>query len=93
MSEERKKLILSECKTKKAGRKQAALSDAELDKVTGGYWEICGYAAGFWIECPVCGRSGKYDFATWKDDEQRVDQFRCRCGFLFAVDSEGNYYF
>lgn len=91
--EEKKNLKLTDvAKIKTAEKRITKLSDEDLDKVGGGYWENAGYAAGYWIECPNCGRSKVTDFATWQDDPQRVDQFRCVCGYAFAVDEFGSYY-
>ena len=94
MAEERNNVKLSDFKNKKkAEKKQKKLSDEELEQVSGGYWETLGYAAGYWIECPLCGRTGRNSFDTWADDAQAVDQFRCVCGAAFAVDTDGMYYY
>lgn len=69
------------------------VSDADLENVAGGYWEDAGYAAGFWIECPNCGRSSRNSFNTWADSDQSCDQYRCKCGAAFAVDEWGNVYY
>ena len=90
---EQKNLNLNDLKNKKVLKKRAELNDEALDKATGGYWESAGYAAGYWIECPNCGRSDFSDFATWEDHPQRCDQFRCVCGAAFAVDEYGNVYY
>ncbi|MCR5789924.1 MAG: hypothetical protein K6G83_08545 [Lachnospiraceae bacterium] len=86
-------LSLKDLKNKKTLKERGKLTDAELDKVTGGYWEYQGYAAGYWIECPFCGRFQESDFATWADTAQQVDQFRCKCNGAFAVDAAGNMYY
>ena len=70
-------------------KKKGRLSDDELDKVSGGYTEYQGYANGWEIKCPVCGRSGVNDFQSWMDDETRADFFLCRCGYTFAVNQNG----
>ncbi len=72
---------------------KSEVSDDDLANVSGGYWETAGYAAGFWIECPRCGRSSSSSFSTWQDDAQSCDQFRCKCGAAFAVDEFGNVYY
>lgn len=74
-------------------RPKNQLTDAELANVTGGYWEDAGFAEGFWIECPNCGRSARSSFETWADTKQSCDQYRCKCGAAFAVDEWGNVYF
>ncbi len=79
-------------KLKTADKRPEKLNDEDLDKVAGGYWEYDGYATDFWIECPNCHRKKREDFNTWMDHEQRVDQFRCKCGYAFAVDENGVFY-
>lgn len=73
-------------------KKKTELSSDQLENVSGGYWENDGYAEGYWIQCPNCGRSGVDDFNTWMDHGQDCDWFVCRCGFSFAVDAAGYYY-
>ena len=90
---EQKNIAIEDVKNKKILKKGAKLSDDELGNVTGGYWETGGYAQGYWIQCPFCGRSNIADFNTWEDHPQEVDQFRCKCGGAFAVDVDGNMYF
>ena len=86
-------LILKDTKNHKALKKRKRLTDEELENVTGGYWEYSGYSAGCWIECPFCGRTDESSFNTWADTQQGVDQFRCKCGGAFAVDTTGIVYF
>lgn len=81
--------ISNEFNHKKMLKKRNQIPDEELTGVTGGYWETQGYAAGYWIECPNCGREDISAFTTWMDLDQHVDRFRCRCGCTFAVDESG----
>ena len=73
-------------------KKISELSSDQLENVSGGYWESTGYASGYWIQCPNCGRSGTGDFNTWADTDQDCDWFICKCGCSFAVDAYGYYY-
>ncbi len=86
------KIDLSSLKKSGTALKKRALTDDQLDGVTGGYWEQLGYAAGYWIECPICHRSAVTDFNTWADPEVCADFFTCACGYVFAVDQNGFLY-
>ena len=81
---------------KKTNRKAKAyreLSVDQLEEVTGGFWETEGYSANYWIECPNCQRSRKSDFVTHiARSDYQIDEFECKCGFVFYVDSQGYYY-
>ena len=82
---------------KKTDRKAKAyreLSADQLEKVTGGFWETEGYSKGHWIECPNCQMSRKSDFVTYiASDDKQLDEFECKCGFVFYVDSDGFYWY
>ena len=87
-----KKIDLSTMKKDEKFFKKRALTDEQLDNISGGYWEDSGYAAGYWIQCPACGRSKASDFNTWADSEVSCDFFTCKCGYVFAVDEFGTLY-
>ena len=73
-------------------KKREKLNKDELGKVSGGYTEYQGYAKGYEIVCPVCGRSGVNDFNSWMDDETCCDFFACKCGYTFAISQDGILY-
>ena len=73
-------------------KKRGKLSDDELDKVSGGYTEYQGYAKGYEVVCPVCGRNGVDDFDSWMDHETCSDFFVCKCGYTFAISQNGILY-
>ena len=69
------------------------LSDDDLEGVAGGFWETDGWAANQWIQCPVCGRDAASAFNSWiESDRREMDGYRCQCGYVFGVDSNGQYW-
>ena len=70
--------------------KKTGVSDEALENVSGGYKEWGGYAAGFEIKCPFCGRSDASDFTGYEENhEANLNAYRCICGNVFAVDMNG----
>ncbi len=75
---------------KKSDQTARKLTDEELNDVSGGYYEDSGYTAGFYISCPLCGRTKKKDIESWvENDFYGIDGFRCKCGAIWGMDSEG----
>ena len=85
-----KKITMADLKdTGKKLKKREKLSADELGKVSGGYLEYQGYATGYNVVCPVCGRDDENDFHSWICDSEGLDYFLCRCGYTFAVNANG----
>ena len=90
---EKNNLLIKDAENHKKLNPRSKITDEELDEVTGGYWKHHGFAKGYWIECPRCGRYKDGDFKAWTDEEQKVDQFICKCQRSFAVDANGTVYY
>lgn len=69
--------------------KRSNISDDEMDKVVGGFKEWGGYAAGYEIKCPACGRSKSTDFSYQECPDTNLNAYQCVCGKVFGVDSNG----
>jgi hypothetical protein len=65
------------------------IDDSELEKVSGGYDETVGFAAGFKIKCPRCGASSVSDFESSSVAAFGQQYYRCRCGQAFMMDAGG----
>ena len=76
-------------KTELSLEKRNKISDDELSNVSGGYQEWGGYAAGYEIKCPVCGRDQPGDFEYEEHNDANVNGYKCVCGHVFGVDSNG----
>ena len=89
----KKNLLENAKKTDRKAKAFQKLGDDQLEEVSGGYWEDAGWAEGYWIQCPKCGRSAKSSFYTEIiDNKEQVDGYECKCGYVFGVDSQGNYW-
>ncbi len=71
-------------------RQLKRIDDEALEKVSGGYDETSGYAAGFRIKCPKCGASAISDFESFSVDTLGQQYYACRlCGQAYLLDSGG----
>ena len=69
------------------------LSDEQIRKVSGGFVETVGYAAGHTIICPYCGNQYEPNFCYWLVDDDAQNGYTCNvCGASFWVDQGGFYY-
>lgn len=69
------------------------LSDDQIQKVSGGFVETVGYAAGHTIACPYCGNQYEPNFSYWLEDAGAQNGYTCNvCGANFWVDQGGFYY-
>ena len=78
---------------KKMGNETAKLSEAEAEKVSGGFVETSGYAVSHEIVCPNCGNALADHFDSWiEEGDGERDHYRCTlCGNEFVVDAYGYY--
>ena len=78
---------------KKLAASPVKLSDEQIQKVSGGFVETVGYAAGHTIICPYCGNQYEPNFSYWLADEDAQNGYTCNvCGANFWVDQGGFYY-
>ena len=73
-------------------KRSVQLSDADMEKVSGGFENIEGYSKGKEIMCHSCGESDEGHFEVWNVANDERDYFRCHtCGHTFTVDKNGIY--
>ena len=67
--------------------KKTELSLEKRTKISDDEWG--GYAAGYEIKCPVCGRNQPDDFEYEEHNDANVNGYKCVCGHVFGVDANG----
>ena len=78
---------------KKLAASPVKLSDEQIQKVSGGFVETVGYAAGHTIICPYCGNQYEPNFCCWLEVAGAQNGYTCNvCGASFWVDQGGFYY-
>lgn len=78
---------------KKNAEAPVTLSDEQIHKVSGGFVETVGYAAGHTIICPYCGNQYEPTFSYWLEDVVSQNGYTCNvCGANFWVNEGGFYY-
>ena len=81
--------------TKPEGEAAPKLSEADLEKVAGGFYEpdVNMGAWQQWVQCPGCRASDISQFDVTDNDFVYFTEYRCRvCGRRFLVDNDGYTY-
>ena len=75
---------------RKTERKVTMLEDSDVIDITAGYRKEKGYASGFKIECPICGRKLVDGIDSWENSDNECSVFHCRlCDITWGIDKFG----
>ena len=76
---------------RKTERKVTMLEDDDVVDIAAGYCKSKGYAKGYRIQCPICGRDSKEGIDSWESSSYECSVFHCRnCDITWGIDKYGD---